>query len=116
MLLGRESHSMVALNARYILVVGSRHTANNDKVEVYDVENDLWKEAPSLNEGRYYATLVSLNKRFIFTIGGINKSGVARSIEKYDSFIFYSKWQTLDLVDGGWDGRYFCGAHQISQT
>jgi N-acetylneuraminic acid mutarotase len=59
---------------------------------VYDLESDSWKEAPNLNEGRYYCTAVALNKRFIFTIGGINKAGVVKSIEKYDSFIFYSKW------------------------
>jgi hypothetical protein len=49
-------------------------------------------------------------------IGGINKNGIIKEIEKYDSFIQESKWQVLSLVGPQWEGRYFCGSHQISEN
>jgi len=40
----RESHIMVALNSKYIYAIGSRILKYSQKVEVFDIELNMWKE------------------------------------------------------------------------
>ena len=122
----RESHIMVALNSKYIYAIGSRILKYSQKVEVFDIELNMWKEQAPLNQGRYYASACSFSKRFLYVFGGISKQGVVQSIEKFDCFKQENqKWQVLQLQMGQpekgveaqeWDGRYFCGSAQISES
>mmetsp|Transcript_23581 Transcript_23581/g.23242 ORF Transcript_23581/g.23242 Transcript_23581/m.23242 type:complete len:202 (+) Transcript_23581:1005-1610(+) len=116
MVFGRESHTLVALNAKYLFAIGSRIFKQSASCEIYDMEFDLWHVINSLNYGRYYCSACSFSKRFIYVIGGINKNGLVNQIEKYDSFISDSKWQVLNLIEPQWEGRYFCASHQISEN
>ena len=40
---GRESHVLVALNAKYIFAIGSRVFKQSASCEIYDIEHDKWK-------------------------------------------------------------------------
>ncbi|CDW73240.1 kelch motif family protein [Stylonychia lemnae] len=117
MITGRESHSLVCLNAKFIFALGSRINKQSSTCETYDIQNDTWTKIASLNYGRYYCSACQFNKRFVYVIGGINKNGLITQIEKYDSFQNDSKWQVLELsTNSVWEGRYFCGSNQIGET
>jgi N-acetylneuraminic acid mutarotase len=92
MVYGRESHAMVSLNAKYIFAIGSRKYNHSFTCEIYDISSDKWLKINNLNQGRYYCSACAFNKRFVYVIGGINKSGIINTIEKYDSFVTDAKW------------------------
>ena len=59
----RAGHSLAQLMSRFIYCIGSRVEEEEAAraVEIYNVQMDLWYDAPSLNEGRFYHSSTSFN-------------------------------------------------------
>jgi hypothetical protein len=93
---GRESHAIVAVGCNILIVVGSRLANLAATGEVYDIKHDVWTPLSNLNEGRYYCSLVAINKRFVYCIGGVHQQrGIRSSIEKFDTYALSSEWEEI---------------------
>lgn len=76
------------LNGKYIAVAGGAldNLHHTDKCEYYDIPNDIWYPLPQLNEQRFQASLVNVNDKYLYCLGGakdINQvNGLIRTVER----------------------------------
>lgn len=67
----RDAHGLISFMDKYIIVVGSWHVEESQKTcEIYDLENDQWKELPQLNEGTCAPGLIVISNRYLYKLGG----------------------------------------------
>eukprot|EP01084_Bolivina_argentea_P257340 433549_1 len=86
-----DSNNVYAIGGRYIL----------SKLQIYSILNDEWSLGSSLNVGRYYCGVSSINDESLFVFGGAmffdndtDTDIFLDSIEKYD--IMQDKWHLLN--------------------
>ena len=73
----RSCHSVVNVNNSFVIVAGgvdSVSRTHRDSVEIFDIENRRWIEAPSLPIGTSFMCMAASNKS-VFLCGGLGVSG-----------------------------------------
>eukprot|EP01022_Parablepharisma_sp_SALTPOND_P024143 TRINITY_DN530_c0_g3_i1.p2 TRINITY_DN530_c0_g3~~TRINITY_DN530_c0_g3_i1.p2 ORF type:complete len:682 (+),score=76.35 TRINITY_DN530_c0_g3_i1:3879-5924(+) len=117
MLLPKSQHKLVMLDARTIYSLGGK---SKDKkflsyCEKYNMEQDKWESAPSLNESKLNIAATAFNGTFIYAFGGF-KGTYSNAIEFLNAAKPGEKWRTLKLAScGGWIGKDEAGCFQTSE-
>lgn len=67
---GKFNHSMIAIDSNKLWTVGGADREGiNTFCEEYDINENIWKELPNLNNKRYWTALAIMNP-FVYSIGG----------------------------------------------
>jgi hypothetical protein len=71
MLYERDAHGVVAWEDKYIIVVGAWHSvASLRKCEIFDIEQNHWRQLPDLNANTCAPGLIVMQRRYVYMIGG----------------------------------------------
>jgi serine/threonine protein kinase len=99
----RRYHTMIALNKKYICVVGGW---NSNEVEIIDVDNlDYWRVLPSMHYVRSDPTVYFFNGNYIYVMGGwdYTKKNCVGDVERYEIFDadgnirFNKQWEIIKI-------------------
>jgi hypothetical protein len=96
MILPNSSHKFLMLDIRTIYSIGgtAKHEKHINTCESYDIGNNTWKVAASLNETRVNVGAVGIDCRVIYVFGGL-KGGNSNFIESLDILTINSAWQII---------------------
>ena len=93
LLKSRANHSMIAYN-KNIYVIGGIGT---NKCEKY---NEIkWESMPDLIEKEVQLPMLYIYKDYLYSFGGLNKSGILSSVERINLRNNKSKWEFVDYLN-----------------
>ena len=104
----RHGHSCCMVGDKFIIATGSRKEieAAHMKVEQYNVNLDIWFDAPDLNEGRHYHSSCGFKDHIVYVFAGIANSTkkYINSIERYD-MNNRTPWERISPPEGSFKPR-----------
>jgi N-acetylneuraminic acid mutarotase len=115
----RANHTMAALNASLIFVIGGCNTkAEIPSCEQYKVSTKKWDAIASLNEKKMWVSVCTFQQKFLYAFGGSTKMKPAESetIEFLDTTNAAAKtWSLVSLASGKelWKRCFWAGSMQI---
>lgn len=78
----RDAHGIIAWKNNFMIVVGSWHVeASTKTVEIYDIQQNEWKQLPELNYATCAPGLIIVHDRYLYKVGGTTN---IRKIERLD--------------------------------
>eukprot|EP00826_Nyctotherus_ovalis_P003859 TRINITY_DN10798_c0_g6_i1.p1 TRINITY_DN10798_c0_g6~~TRINITY_DN10798_c0_g6_i1.p1 ORF type:complete len:642 (-),score=168.52 TRINITY_DN10798_c0_g6_i1:187-2112(-) len=117
MLLPKASHRMILVNYRHIYCIGGKTKEKKfiNTCERYDVEDDRWEPAPTLNEAKLNVGVTAVDGVKVFVFGGY-KGSYTSAVEMLNTALPKPKWVVVKLAGAkGWTGREEVGCVQVSE-
>jgi hypothetical protein len=107
MLNSKTRHTLVSFNSNFFYSIGGVNEKGIlDVCEKYDIENDVWEDAPALRRNKYACGACCVEERVLYTFGGEHGKfhGIGR-VEKLD-VLGKNEWEKVVVKEAdGWKKR-----------
>jgi len=119
MSVARANHSMVALNDKFLYVIGGCNTkAEIPACEEYSIEKKKWRDCAFLNEKKMLVSVCTVDGRYLYAFGGSTnlKPTESNLIECLDTTDLKAKfWTKIELAAGkdSWPRCVLAGCMQV---
>jgi hypothetical protein len=69
MLQARSNHGICRIQDKVYIAGGNTSYEILKSTEIYDVKSNSWQQGPNLNKKKFGLTLVSVEDRYIYSVG-----------------------------------------------
>ena len=118
MINGKYKHSLALISPKLVYAIGgARNKIAIKECSKYNLETDLWDNAPQLNDEACMTSAFTFKNHIIYIVGGMTNAviGFVSAIEKLDILNESKGWIKVDFKTNGWSARYAMNSCQLSE-